>query len=336
MTLTLNDHPVQTIRVLHAPAFRAVDGPNAGTALGDAGQPVPGDTYALDADAAPARLTYAALPGGDLRIVEQSETGAPGALLSLVATLSLLSFDGKTVRALLLCTSTGTDRAFHILALDDLPAQTGHTLVAVDRQSAQRHFAHVPCVSFAHGTRITMATGAQTPIEKLRVGARVLTRDHGPQTVLWIGHHRMLATGDLAPIVIKAGTLNNEGDLVVGPNHRIFVSRDDSRHRAGRPDLLIKARHLVNGDTIHVREGGPLDYCQLLFDRHPVVYAEAIAAEAQIFGPRARPTLPAELLDRVTPLLPAEDRDGLHMPDIQAALLNRPDVIDLLRQASMR
>jgi hypothetical protein len=50
-------------------------------------------------------------------------------------------------------------------------------------------------VRFARGTNITLASGAQIPIEDLKVGDRVLTRDAGPQQIRWIGNTTLRPSG---------------------------------------------------------------------------------------------------------------------------------------------
>ena len=55
------------------------------------------------------------------------------------------------------------------------------------------------------------------------MGDRVLTSDDGVQAIRWIGVTTLRATGALAHIVIEAGALNNEHDLVVSPDHRLFI-----------------------------------------------------------------------------------------------------------------
>ncbi|MFC3117995.1 Hint domain-containing protein [Jhaorihella thermophila] len=126
--------------------------------------------------------------------------------------------------------------------------------------------------------------------------------------------------------------LNNNRDLVVSPEHRLFVYQRRDALGAGSPEILIKARHLVNGSSVYVREGGFVDYYQILFDHHHIIYAEGIAAESMLVDPRTRPVLPEELLTRVGTLL--SDKGGAHGVEVQEALLNRPDAIDLLRRAS--
>ena len=69
------------------------------------------------------------------------------------------------------------------------------------------------------------------PIRSLRPGDRLLTRDNGPQEVLWIGHRRMTgarlyAMPHLRPIRLRSGALGQgrpDPDLSVGPQHRLLL-----------------------------------------------------------------------------------------------------------------
>lgn len=330
--------PVQNIPVYPADAFRVTVGANLGDDMGCMQDLVLDDVYILEPGAKQLRLAVLTLDNGSFRIAGGSELGTPGATLHLDCVLTLMSPDGQNTDMLILVEVTANEdiAGVFVLPLTQLFRDTGYTLVSTDRAQARKKFAQVACVSFTRGTNITLATGAQVPIEKLKVGNRVLTRDDGAQAIRWIGHSTVRATGDFAPIVITAGTLNNTEDLVVSPDHRLFVYQRTDRIGAGQPELLVKARHLVNGDTVYIRNGGFVDYFQILFDRHHIIYAEAIAAESLLIDPRTRPVLPPELLEKVSDLLPGHRRRDAHGLDVQKALLDRPDAIDLLRQASMR
>ena len=85
-----------------------------------------------------------------------------------------------------------------------------------------------------------------------------------------------------------------------------------------------------------MQDGGFVEYFQLLFDRHHIIYAEGIAAESMLVDPRTRPALPAELLEKLAAILPQHGGRDLKGLDVQKALLDRPDAIDLLRRASMQ
>lgn len=331
-------HPVQNVTVYASQAFRVSHGANLGDGMSAMDDLMPDDVYQLRADTARLRLALEPLGDGTFRVAQDTETGQPGALVHLDCAISLMSPQGNIVDALILVEvdDLWLISQVHTLALAPLTSKTDYTLVGIDRAAARRKFAQVACVSFSRGTRITMATGAQVPIEDLQVGDRVLTRDDGPQAVRWIGQSTVRATGDFAPVVIAAGTLNNQGDLVVSPDHRLFVYQRSDQIGAGQPELLVKARHLVNGDTVQRREGGFVEYFQILFDRHHIIYAEGIAAESMLVDPRTRPALPQDLLDRLGSILPGHDRGDRHGLDVQKALLDRPDAIELLRRASLR
>ena len=335
--MTRTDRPVQSIATYPGRAFRVAQGANLGDGMGTMSELVPDDVYQLALDARRQRLSLETLGDGTFRIAADTETGQPGALVHLDCAISLMSPDGRIAEALILVEvdDLWLIAGIHVLPLAPLAASTGYALVGTDRPGARRKFAQVACVSFSRGTRITMATGAQVPIENIAVGDRILTRDDGAQAVRWVGHNTVRATGDFAPIVIAAGTLNNAGELTVSPDHRLFVYQRSDRIGAGQPELLVKARHLVNGDTVQVREGGFVEYFQILFDRHHIIYAEGIAAESMLVDPRTRPALPPELVERLGTLLPGHDRPDRHGLDVQKALLDRPDAIDLLRRASL-
>lgn len=332
------DHLAQTLQVLDCESFRVTDGVNEGDALSVLEELVPDDVYSLDPGARTARLRVRQHGNGRLEIGQRSELGHPGAALHLDAALVLMSPDGQTTDAIVLVEvdEARSIAAMYLLPLAPIEPRVPYRLVKAEREKAGRKFAQVACVSFTRGTKITLASGAQVPIEDLAVGDRVLTRDGGPQEIRWIGQSTVRAVGDFAPIVITAGTLNNAGDLVVSPDHRLFVYQRSDELGAGKAELLVKARHLVNGDTVFVQQGGFVEYFQLLFDRHHIIYAEGIAAETLLIDPRTRPALPQELLDRLSEVLPDHGRREAHGLDVQKALLDRPDAIDLLRRASGR
>ncbi|NCW68232.1 MAG: hypothetical protein EBV86_06625 [Marivivens sp.] len=134
-----------------------------------------------------------------------------------------------------------------------------------------------------------------TNLGDLKVGDRVLTRDDGAQSVRWIGQTTLRAVGEFAPVVIRKGTLHNENDLMLSPDHRVFIYQREDHLGAGRAEVLVRVRHLINGDTVYQQDGGFVDYFQILFDDHQIIYAEGIAAESLLIDPRTRRALPASV-----------------------------------------
>ena len=99
---------------------------------------------------------------------------------------------------------------------------------------------------------------------------------------------------------------------------------------------MLKARHLVNGDTVLRQPCDDTEYTQILLDRHHAVFADGIATEATPIEPREKPSLPAELLDKLPGLIPGRKGSKQDDFDVQQMLLSRPDAFDLLLRASMQ
>jgi hypothetical protein len=314
------------------------DGANAGDELSDAEELILDDIYTLSKNAIPPRLlTIADTASTPFEISDESDTGKPGNQLHLDCAITLMGPSGVTFEAVVMVEvdpSDGTISQIYLLALAPLTPETGYRLVGIDRDAARAKMAEVACVSFTRGTRITMSTGMQCKIEDLKVGDRILTRDDGPQTVRWIGQSTTRAVGAFAPIRIAQGTLNNANDLIVSPNHRLFVYQRHDELGAGRSEVLIKAKHLVNGTTVQRQEGGFVDYFQILFDDHQIIFAEGIAAESLQLDERTTPALPARLANE---LAGGHGKHGasIHQDyEISGNELPRGDTAEQLRRAS--
>jgi hypothetical protein len=296
------------------------------------------DVYVLTYGADPKRLSMLASGAGAFEIAPDTEMGTPGAKLHLDCALTFMTPDGQTTDAIVLVEVDENNNAedIYVVPLSALSSKFEYRLVGIDTTTAHQKFAQVACVSFTRGTHITMASGQQRRIEDLQVGDMVLTRGDGAKAVRWISQSTVRAVGDFAPICITAGTLNNANDLIVSPDHRLFIYQREDHLGAGRAELLVKARHLVNGDTVRIQDGGFVDYFQLLFDGHQIIYAEGIAAESMLIDSRTKAVLPQELSEAMGDVITGHsDRrhDGLAVSE---PLLNRPDAAELLRKASMR
>lgn len=327
--------PTRHLQVFRAGDFRVVSGVNEGDPLGDASELAFEDIYALAEEARPVRLALAAGPGdGAFRVGDETGAGQPDAPVYLDCLLTFMGPAGGTRDALVFVETApdGTIAEVYLYPLAPLTPKRGYALVTVDRQGGHARLAGIASVAFTRGTRITLAGGSQRRIEDLRPGDRVLTRDSGPQVLRWIGLDTMRAAGPFAPITIRAGALHNTHDLVVSPGHRLFVYQRIDALRAGRKEVLVRAELLVNGTSVTRDEGGFVDYFQLLFDKHEIIYAEGIAAESLFVDTATRATLPDEVARRIAGTGSAPRRAAHEMRDTDLAA--RKDAAEALRRLS--
>lgn len=170
---------------------------------------------------------------------------------------------------------------------------------------ADRQSAAIPdgAVCFLAGTRIDTPEGPR-PIETLSAGDLVLTLDHGPQPLRWVGRSAVDGTGKLAPVRIAAGVLGNRRDLFVSPNHALFLRSPMAELWFGEAEVLVAAKHLVNGTTIRQVPRPVAHYLHLALDRHDMVFAEGIASESLHAGPMALAALTPEARDELLAIFP--------------------------------
>lgn len=291
------DAPAHFVPVYRAGQFRVVDGVNLGDPLSVAGDILLDDAYALGRTARLERLRIQA-DGNDLyRVDAASGLGTPGNALHLDCVVTLMSQDGDTVDGFVLVEvdNCADISETYLLPIAQLTKKVKYAVVGIDKGAAHQKLAQAACASFTRGTHITTATGTQVPIENLVVGDRILTQDDGVQEIRWIGQNTVRAVGPFAPVRIAAGTFDNERDLVIGPDHLLFSCPHTNMQWGHTHERPVKAKQLINGTTVQTLNGGFVDYFQLLFDSHQIVYAEGIAAETLRINSVTRPALPENI-----------------------------------------
>lgn len=161
---------------------------------------------------------------------------------------------------------------------------------------------------FTLGTQIATPAGLRR-IEDLRPGDLVVTRDHGPRPLRWIGRAHLPAARldlqpNLRPIRIPKGALGHgqpAHDLTLSPQHRVLVQSCIAQRMFGASEVLVAVKHLLELPGIDLAPASEgVTYLHLLFDQHELVQAEGAWTESLLPGPEARASLPPAALQELS------------------------------------
>lgn len=151
------------------------------------------------------------------------------------------------------------------------------------------------------------------PITALKTGDMVMTRDHGPQPIRWIGgttipRATLEARPQLRPYRIKADCFGPGmplRDITLSPQHRVLIGGPLMRNMFDQSEMLIAVKHLEKLRRVQQpRVKGDVTYRHILFDRHEVIYANGLPTESLLIGDEARRKLPRALLEEIDTLVP--------------------------------
>ena len=191
---------------------------------------------------------------------------------------------------------------------------------------AQLNAENTGVVCFASGTLIGTQQG-EVPIETLKQGDLVLTRDNGPQPLAWVGHRHISGTElarevNLRPIEIKPLLIKSERSLIVSRQHGVLLNVDGT-------ETLVRAIHLTKlpGAGARIMHGcRDVTYIHLMFEEHQIIFAGSAPSESFHPGPQAlaalNPEACTELFD-LFPELPGKlSRDFAHYSQLRHAHLS--------------
>ncbi|GGX60421.1 hypothetical protein GCM10007385_32110 [Tateyamaria omphalii] len=176
---------------------------------------------------------------------------------------------------------------------------------------------------FVQGTRIETVDGP-VAIEELREGDLIMTRDDGAQPLRWLGQTKTVGKDRFAPIMIKEGALGNSRDLRVSPLHRMLICGLRAELMFGESEVLVCAKHLVDGDTIFSEPCDEITYFHLMFDQHQIVMAEGCPSESYYPGATTMNSIEEDIREEVLALFPElEHRTGSYGPTVRMCLRRR-------------
>lgn len=165
----------------------------------------------------------------------------------------------------------------------------------------------VPC--FGAGTMIATDQG-EVPVDWLRAGDRVLTRDMGYQPLVWTGRFEVAADAppeDAGAVTIAAGAFGPglpARRMRLTPSHRILLNDVSLELHFGEAEMLAAARHLIDGDAVRLSVGsGRQVFYHLLLAEHQVILAEGLWVESLFAGDRMIAALPAKSRKRIADLI---------------------------------
>lgn len=162
----------------------------------------------------------------------------------------------------------------------------------------------VPC--FVAGTMIATDRG-EVPVETLEPGDLVHTLDGGLQPLRWIGRRAVPAEGKFAPIWIAANTFGRHRSLQLSPQHRIMMQTVDAELLFGEGQVLVKAKDLIDNDSVTILEGGRVEYVHIMFDEHQIVFANGLECESFLPGPQTTKLFEQEMIAEICALFPELD-----------------------------
>lgn len=293
--------------VFEATQFRVTNGVNMGDILGGIPSLCLGDIYSMKRGAQPIALELqersTQASGPVFSVTAASAIEKPGTAARIAARLTFMTQIGASVDALVFACDAPIARHY-LYPLGPIEAGTDYSLIAIEDSPRTIPLADLTGMSFGRGTRITMSDGSQRPVEELTVGTRVLTRDNGMQPIRWIGKRTVQAVGAFAPVVITEGVLGNAESITISQQHRMLISDWRAEVMVGSKDVLIQAADLVNDDTIFIRTGGFVEYTQLVFDQHQILYAEGVPTESLHMSRQILSNLPDDVASEVLALFP--------------------------------
>lgn len=172
------------------------------------------------------------------------------------------------------------------------------------------HTAFQGFACYVSGTLIQTPFGG-VAIDALRVGDSVSTRDHGVQTIRWIGTSDVASVGPMVPVRIRKCALGAGlpvRDLLVSQQHRMVMNSPIVERMTGSAEAFVIAKKLLPLAGVDLDEGPLLiRYVHLLCDEHEVIFANGAPSETMLRGRHAKDALGRDARDEIDAIFPDFD-----------------------------
>lgn len=138
-----------------------------------------------------------------------------------------------------------------------------------------------PC--FVSGTLVQTPSG-KVPVETLKVGDWVTSRDNGEQMLVWVGTARTHGWAQFAPVRFEVGAMGNTEVLEVSQQHRMLLNTPLMELNFGTQEVLVAAKHLVGNKGVSLSPRAQVEYVHLMFAQHEIVCANGSWSESFFYG----------------------------------------------------
>lgn len=174
-----------------------------------------------------------------------------------------------------------------------------------------------PC--FTAGTLIDTPDG-RCFVEDLEPGDLVLNYQGEERQIRWIGRRRIQLSRPngaerLRPVIIRAAAFGEgypDHELRVSPQHRIVVSGAWCELHFGSDEVLVAAKHLIDGSTVlRDMKCTSVEYIHILLDQHEILVANGLPSESYHPGPTSLDRLDLEQREELFEVFP-ELRHNAH------------------------
>ncbi|WP_166416682.1 Hint domain-containing protein [Cochlodiniinecator piscidefendens] len=168
----------------------------------------------------------------------------------------------------------------------------------------------IPC--FTTGAMILTTTGPRR-VETLSVGDMIPTVDNGPQPIRWIckrklNHTDLISSPNYRPVIIRKDAIAPgwpDRDISVSAQHRMLITGWKAELLFGADEILVPARGLLDDQKVLVdHQAESVTYFHILFDRHEVIYANALPTESLHAGQLSKGLVPDAAREELFSLFP--------------------------------
>lgn len=163
-------------------------------------------------------------------------------------------------------------------------------------------------ICFTPGTMIATPQG-ERPVETLRPGDLVLTRDDGPQPLGWTGMSTIPGQGKHAPIRLDPPLTGARCPLLVSPQHRMLIEDWRAELLFAEREVFVPAVHMLDFEGAAVVPMERVSYVHLMLDRHQVIMAEGAPSESFHLAAQGLKALPPQVRAELFAAYPALRHD---------------------------